>query len=77
MYFLCQNELGTLEDETTSAWDDGMDDQEISEQSENILKYNKQLEREKRAHEQKRKKVEKEQLRALKKSDSHIGVKIS
>ena len=54
-----------------------MDDQEISEQSENILKYNKQLEREKRAQEQKRKKVEKEQLRALKKSDSHIGVKIS
>ena len=77
MYFLFQNELGTLEDETTSAWDDGMDDQEISEQSENILKYNKQLEREKRAQEQKRKKVEKERLRALKKSDSHIGVKIS
>ena len=42
-----------------------------------MIKQTKQLEREKRSEEQRRKRYEKEQLRGQRKLDSHIAVKIS
>jgi len=74
------NELGVWEDNErhNDGWvDEDFNDFDINQQTESMLKYNKQSEREKRSQEQLLKKIEKEKLRATKKQDTKLAVKIS
>jgi len=48
----------------------------MKKETEDMLKQNKQLERQRRAEEQRRKKLERDQHRNTRKQESHIGVKM-
>ena len=76
--FYFQAELGTMDDGDEVGWDEQLDDLDINEETENMLKQNKQLERQKRAEEQRRKKLEREQHRLNRsKNETSFGVKIT
>ena len=70
-----ESELGVLED-GTNGWDDEIDENFVSKETETILQTNKLIERERRLMEQKQKKVERDILRSQKRQDTYIGVKI-
>lgn len=65
------------DDDDACGWDNDVNDLDIDKETDNMIKLNKQRERQKRAEEQRRKKLEKEQLRLARKQEGHIGVKIS
>ena len=70
-------ELGVLEDENgTGGWDNEIDENFISEETETMIQSNKAKERERRLAEQKQKKMERDLQRAQKRQDNRIGVKI-
>ncbi|XP_066926076.1 receptor-binding cancer antigen expressed on SiSo cells-like [Clytia hemisphaerica] len=71
-------ELGTMDDGDEGGWDEQLDDLDINQETENMLKQNKQLERQKRAEEQRRKKLERDQHRLNRgKNETSFGVKVT
>ena len=66
-----------MDDNDDGGWDEQLDDLDINKETDDMLKANKQIERQKRAEEQRRKKLEREQHRSNRKSDSNFGVKIT
>ena len=77
VFNIFQAELGTMDDGDEGGWDEQLDDVDISKETENMLKHNKQLERQRRAEEQRRKKLEREHHRSNRKQDTNFGVKIT
>ena len=71
-------ELGVLDDDANEAggWDDDLDENFVSQETETMIQTQKTRERERRLAEQRQKKMERDLQRAQKKQDNRIGVKI-
>lgn len=78
-YTPTEPELGTWNDESTTAWDEeAVSERDIEWEAEKLTKERKQAERERRAIEQQRRKEEREAHRHVeKKTHGHLGVRLS
>jgi len=78
-YTHTEPELGTWNDESTTAWDEeAVSEKDIEWETEKLMKERKQVERERRAIEQQRRKEEREAHKHVeKKTHAHLGVRLS
>lgn len=78
-YTPTEPELGTWNDESSTAWDEeSVSEKDIEWEAEKLMKERKQAERERRAIEQQRRKEEREAHKHVeKKTHGHLGVRLS
>ena len=73
---MAQSELSTWDDNNEGTWEDEAGAIDLSWDADRVIKEKKQAERDKRAAEQHRKKMEREAQRAVKKDTSKLAVKL-